>query len=63
MLATKYELTFEEYSYGFRPEKNIHKAVSQALKYINNGYVYGTDPYYFPQAGINFMLGMSVTFR
>lgn len=32
-------------------------------KYINNGYVYGTDPYYFPQAGINFMLGMSVTFR
>lgn len=32
-------------------------------KYINNGYVYDTDPYYFPQAGINFMLGMSVTFR
>ena len=38
MLMTKYELTFEEYSYGFRPEKNIHKAVSQALKYINDGY-------------------------
>lgn len=37
-LMTKYELTFEEYSYGFRPEKNIHKAVSQALKYINDGY-------------------------
>jgi len=33
VLMTKYELTFEEYSYGFRPQKNIHKAVTQALKY------------------------------
>jgi RNA-directed DNA polymerase len=31
---TKYELTFEEHSYGFRPEKNIHKAVKHALKNI-----------------------------
>ena len=38
VLITKYELTFEEYSYGFRPEKNVHKAVNQALKYINDGY-------------------------
>jgi group II intron reverse transcriptase/maturase len=38
ILMTKYELTFEEYSYGFRPEKNIHKAVTQALKNINDGY-------------------------
>ena len=38
VLMTKYELTFEEYSYGFRPEKNTQKAVSQALKYINDGY-------------------------
>ncbi|KEO71846.1 group II intron reverse transcriptase/maturase [Anditalea andensis] len=38
VLMTKYELTFEEYSYGFRPEKNIHKAVTQALKNINDGY-------------------------
>jgi len=36
VLMTKYEFTFEEYSYGFRPEKNIHKAVNQALKYIND---------------------------
>src|SRR5690554_2287544 len=35
---TKYELTFGEHSYGFRPEKNIHKAVTQALKNINDGY-------------------------
>jgi RNA-directed DNA polymerase len=38
VLMTKYELTFEEYSYGFRPQKNIHKAVRQALKYINDGH-------------------------
>jgi group II intron reverse transcriptase/maturase len=38
VLMTKYELTFEEHSYGFRPEKNIHKAITQALKYINDGY-------------------------
>jgi len=38
VLMTKYELTFEEHSYGFRPAKNIHKAVTQGLKNINDGY-------------------------
>ncbi len=38
VLMIKYELTFEDHSYGFRPEKNIHKAVTQALKNINDGY-------------------------
>lgn len=28
-------------------------------KYINNGYVYDGDPYYFSQAGTNFMFGVS----
>lgn len=37
-LATKFELEFSERSYGFRPKKNIHKAVQQSLKYINDGY-------------------------
>eukprot|EP00657_Telonema_sp_P-1_P004062 TRINITY_DN19396_c0_g1_i1.p1 TRINITY_DN19396_c0_g1~~TRINITY_DN19396_c0_g1_i1.p1 ORF type:complete len:105 (+),score=24.31 TRINITY_DN19396_c0_g1_i1:105-419(+) len=37
-LATKFELEFEEQSYGFRPQRNIHKAVQQSLKYINDGY-------------------------
>jgi group II intron reverse transcriptase/maturase len=37
-LATKFELEFEEQSYGFRPQRNIHKAVRQSLKYINDGY-------------------------
>lgn len=38
VLMTKYELTFEDHSYGFRPEKNTHQAVNQSLKYINDGY-------------------------
>lgn len=33
VLSSKFELTFEPHSYGFRPEKNTHQAVSQALKY------------------------------
>jgi len=37
-LATKFELEFEEQSYGFRPQRNIHQAVQQSLKYINDGY-------------------------
>ncbi|WP_345991492.1 TonB-dependent receptor plug domain-containing protein [Chryseobacterium sp. Chry.R1] len=28
-------------------------------KYVNNGAVYGGEPYYFSQAGINFMFGIS----
>lgn len=38
VLATKFELNFEPFSYGFRPEKNIQQAVTQALVYINGGY-------------------------
>ena len=37
-LASKFELEFSKRSYGFRPKKNIHKAVQQSLKYINDGY-------------------------
>ena len=37
-LASKFELEFEEQSYGFRPKRNIHKAVRQSLKHINDGY-------------------------
>jgi len=38
VLSSKFELNFEDYSYGFRPKKNIHKGVSQSLKYINDGF-------------------------
>ena len=36
-LASRIELTFEDESYGFRPGKNLHGAVTQALKHINDG--------------------------
>ncbi len=32
-------------------------------KYVNNGYVYDSSPYYFSQAGINFMFGISVLLK
>ena len=37
-LMTKSEYEFETFSYGFRPQKNIQKAVLQAQRYINDGY-------------------------
>ena len=37
-LAAKFELEFEDESYGFRPQKNTQKAVQQSLKHINDGY-------------------------
>lgn len=38
VLMTKFECEFESFSYGFRPQKNIQKAVLQAQRYINGGY-------------------------
>ncbi len=31
-------------------------------KYESNGYMWGTSPYYFPQAGFNFLAGVTVKF-
>lgn len=33
-----YELEFSEDSFGFRPNRNTHQAVSKALNYINSGF-------------------------
>lgn len=38
ILSSKFEINFEEFSYGFRPKRSIHKAVAQGLKYINDGH-------------------------
>ena len=35
-----YEPNFSEFSYGFRPNRNAHQAVLQALTYLNEGYEY-----------------------
>jgi iron complex outermembrane receptor protein len=31
-------------------------------KYVSNGYMWGDTPYYFPQAGRNFLLGVQARF-
>ena len=38
VLANKFEMEFEVYSFGFRPNKNAQQAVLKALEYINEGY-------------------------
>ena len=37
-LAMKFEFDFEDESYGFRPKRNLHQAVLQAQKHINDGF-------------------------
>ena len=36
-LMTRFEINFSNYSYGFRPKKNLQQAVQQSLRYINDG--------------------------
>ncbi len=38
VLSPVYDVEFSTYSYGFRPGKNAHQAIHQALDYINSGY-------------------------
>lgn len=38
-----YEKVFSEYSYGFRPNRSCHDAISQALEYLNSGYEWVID--------------------
>ncbi len=37
-LSPIFELDFQRHSYGFRPNRNAHQAVTQALANINDGY-------------------------
>jgi len=37
-LMTRFELEFSNYSYGFRPKKNMQQALIQSLSYVNEGY-------------------------
>jgi len=38
VLSPVYDNEFTSYSYGFRPGKNAHQAIHQALDYINSGF-------------------------
>lgn len=56
-------------SYEIKP-KTIFKSITiTALvnnifdkKYVSNGYMYDIYPYYYPQAGINFLIGLNLKF-
>lgn len=43
ILQPLWDKTFSEASYGFRPGRNQHQAVSKAQQYIKEGYVYLVD--------------------
>lgn len=56
-------------SYDFRrgkilPAFTLRGQVNNVFNemYVSNGAIYGTDAYYFPQAGTNFMLGVDIKF-
>ena len=38
VLQPVFEIDFQQHSYGFRPERNAHQAITQSLEYINSGY-------------------------
>ena len=43
IMTARFEFEFSNYSYGFRPNKNLHQAVLKAQGYINEGYQYIVD--------------------
>jgi RNA-directed DNA polymerase len=42
-IAIRFEIEFEDESYGFRPNRNAQNAVQKALQYINEGYTHIVD--------------------
>lgn len=56
-------------SYEIKPKSVFKSIVVTGLvnnfldkKYISNGYMYDVSPYYYPQAGINFLVGLTLKF-
>src|ERR1039458_5022997 len=43
VLQRRWDRTFSEYSYGFRPGRSAHQAVAQAQQYIAGGYSWVVD--------------------
>ena len=43
VIAVSFEMEFENYSYGFRPNRNAQQAVLKAQEYINSGYSHIVD--------------------
>lgn len=43
VLQVKWDATFSEFSYGFRPGRSAHQAIEQAQRYLQSGYEYVVD--------------------
>src|SRR3954466_7150028 len=43
VLQGRWDPTFSEYSYGFRPGRSAHQAVAQAQSYVAEGYEFVVD--------------------
>jgi RNA-directed DNA polymerase len=43
VLQERWDPTFSEHSYGFRPGRSAHQAVAQAQRYVAEGYGYVVD--------------------
>ncbi len=43
VLTKIYDSTFSDTSYGFRPKRSAHNAITQARSYVNDGYEYVVD--------------------
>jgi len=43
VIAIKFEMEFEDYSYGFRPNRNAQQAALKAQQYINSGLTHIVD--------------------
>jgi RNA-directed DNA polymerase len=43
VIANRFEMEFEDYSYGFRPNRNAQQAVLKAQEYINAGFTHIVD--------------------
>lgn len=43
VLESKFEPMFKEHSYGFRPGRSAHQALSQSLEHIHSGYAHIVD--------------------
>ncbi|MFV8338359.1 TonB-dependent receptor [Flavobacterium sp. LB3P21] len=56
-------------AYEFKPKSVFKSIILTGLvnnfldkKYVSNGYMYDIYPYYYPQAGINFLAGLTLKF-
>ena len=56
-------------AYEFKPKSVFKSIIVTGLvnnfldkKYVSNGYMYDIYPYYYPQAGINFLAGLTLKF-